>query len=117
MQEVTIDDPQGYFHELGDLHDARVEHIAWNPLEHTVTIAVDNLRSACADSDYTAPLPANIVLRGVKYLFMQVDPCDNYHDVYDIVVERDPSFLNIKLNLAPGGVVDVRCNLIVVKYR
>ncbi len=38
MKYGQIDNPENFFHQLGSLHDARIEYFEWVPAERKVLI-------------------------------------------------------------------------------
>lgn len=66
-----IDDPIAFFHDLGQLHDARVMWVSWG--EGDFRLVVDNLNSNFMDGVEPSPdypgyvaRPATVVFEGVK---------------------------------------------------
>lgn len=113
MEYSTLDDPKKFFHQLGGLHDARIEGIAWFPKDQRMSIAINDLnRNFLGLPEYEGLVPANLVLREVRQVVFDIEQSENVLNIYDTVVDPIQTNLNIMISLWPSGRIEIICNTI-----
>ena len=69
-----ISDPVIFFHELGDLHDARIESIAWETAARTITLCVNDLNANFLGlPEYGGQRKVAIIFNDVEDLLLNCD--------------------------------------------
>lgn len=109
----TIENPQKFFDELGNLHDARIKHFLWFPEEKRLAVSVDDINSNFAGlPEYQGCQPQTILLEGVREIDLRLEADEDHLNIYEFtVIEKsgDP-YLLAEIKCWPGGNIKVRCS-------
>ena len=86
----AITDPSTFFSELGGLHDARVQQIAWDANARSVRLEISDLNAnSLGLPEYPGAEPGTIVFLGAENLTFACDAFANdIQRVYDIEIEE-----------------------------
>ncbi len=119
-QKQTITHPEQYFHDLGDLHDARIVWLNWNRKAEEWVIVVDDLQSNFTETpEYTGVEPAMIYFRGVTRLLMDFELIHGNIGIYEFTLrshdERQPRWFDVSVQCIPGGNIRCQCHAIEIE--
>ena len=119
-QTQRIDNPEKYFHDLGDLHDARILWLNWNRKAEEWVIVVDDLQSNFADTpEYPGVEPAMIYFRGVSRLLMDFDLKQGNIGIYELTPhshdEPRSRWIDVNIQCSPEGTVRCQCQTIEIE--
>ena len=104
MKFGQIENPENFFHQLGCLHETRVESFKWVPPERKVLIKIDDLNSNFLDlPEYEGLLPATLVFSNVKKMMIGVDPTEEYLNIFDLETKSSTIHINVMIKFRPGG--------------
>ena len=53
MRDMTVEEPHTFLAQLGDLHDADLLALAWNPPNSTLALHIDDLYASFASPGLT----------------------------------------------------------------
>jgi hypothetical protein len=116
--EACITAPVSFFHELGNLHDARITEFQWDPGKREVTIVIDDLYANFAGlPEYVRLQPARLIMSGVCRVQMDVASDIFPLRIMDFEVEEPGSGAqrNITVTFDPSGRVRIECDSIVCR--
>ncbi|MGE3934820.1 MAG: hypothetical protein AB7F67_16290 [Rhodospirillaceae bacterium] len=104
MTESVIQDPVGFLAELGELHDVRIERIAYDSERLSLTLVVNDLNWGLEGfPEYDGPRPCAVVLDSVRVLAIDVEDTEGVRIASAVVVAQAGRFrLEIDLNLGGG---------------
>lgn len=98
--------PSSFFAELGGLHDARIQQIAWNAGARSISLEVADLNAnSLGLPEYPGTEPATIVFSGAENLAFGCDAFVNdAQRVYDTEIEEmSDGKLRCTLLISLGG--------------
>lgn len=114
----ALKDPSDYFSRLGGLHDADVKRLSWDPLEHLLSIEVDDLNANFVDlPEYSGACPGTVTFAKVCRIDLQFDAStSDCVRIYGLRFSRqqDQGYSATVL-LSPGGRIDLSCHQVFVK--
>lgn len=114
-QEGRLETPALFFSELGNLHDATIQFIEWNPVQWKISFVLDDLYSNFKGlPEYPGAQPATLILSSVSKLEIQVEADKFPMRVMDFEVEGEhsESTIRILVNVGPVGFIRAECNSI-----
>ena len=115
MKFGHIENPEDFFHQLGLLHDARIESFKWVPPERKVHINIDDLNSNFLDlPEYEGLLPATLVFSNVRKMIVGIDPTQETLNIYELETKSATTQINVIINFWPGGKIEFNCESIEV---
>lgn len=118
MKYGQIDNPENFFHQLGSLHDARIEYFEWVPAERKVLIIIDDLNSNFLNlPEYEGLLPATLVFSNVRKMIIGVDPTEEHLNIYEMESKRTNILINVMIKCWPGGKIEFTCGSIEVREK
>lgn len=118
MQYGLIENPENFFHQLGGLHDARIESFSWIPPERQVVIKIDDLNSDSLDlPEYEGLLPATLIFSNVQKMIIGVDPIQKTLNIFDLEIKCSTTHINVIIKFSPGGKMEFTCGSIEVQER
>ncbi|RZL92350.1 MAG: hypothetical protein EOP76_11785 [Variovorax sp.] len=106
QNQAVILDPSSFFAELGGLHDARIQQIAWNASARSVSLEVADLNAnSLGLPEYPGTEPAIIVFNGAENLAFGCDAfVSDIQRVYDVEIEEmNDGKLRCTLLISPSG--------------
>ena len=116
MKFGHIENPDDFFHQLGLLHDARIESFEWVPPKRQVLIKIDDLNSNFLGlSEYEGLLPATLVFSNVKKVIIGINPVPESFYIYDLETSSSATHINVVIKFSPGGKMEFTCGSIEVQ--
>ncbi len=116
-EHLILDDPRKFFKDLGGLHDARIEHLRWDPNHRQVTILVDDINSNFLDlPEYKGLAPATLTLSKVIGFILNVDRPDATLNIYELEVCPESAHLAAQFKIRPSGKIKIACASIGIEY-
>lgn len=108
----SIVDPRSFFFELGGIHDAKIQKVAWDVLARTITLAVDDLNANFNGlSEYVGKREVSIVFSEIEDFQLNCDAIkSDIQRVYDLEIktECDSGENELLMRISPSG--RLRCN-------
>jgi len=118
MKYGNINQPKKFFHELGGLHDARIESFKWIPPEQKVLIKIDDLNSNFIDlPEYDGLWPGILVFSNVKKILTGVVPIEGYLSIFNVEIKLLTEQINVTINISPGGKIEFDCSSIDIQEK
>ena len=118
MEYGRVNNPEVFFHELGGLHDARIEDINWLPNKRRLSITIDDMNSNFIDlPEYGGLPPPILVFVGVRRVLIDIDQTDENLNIYEFEAKPSPSYLDVSVKCWPGGRLEVTCESIDLHQR
>ena len=118
MKYGQIDKPEEFFHQLGGLHDARIETFKWVPPESQVLIGIDDLNSNFLDlPEYKGLLPVTLIFSNVQKMIIGVDPIQKILNIFDLETKLSTAHINVIIKFSPGGKMEFTCSSIEVQEK
>jgi hypothetical protein len=117
---MLLDDPKLFFRELGDMHDAKVDAIAFNISERELSLAVDDINAgSCGLAEYLGKRKAFVIFSQIGQVEFACDTSGGdirrvYH--FDLSREVDSEMYSVMMTMWPGGRLSFRCVSIEVRY-
>jgi hypothetical protein len=109
LSEITVNDPQAFFAELGGLHDALIMSFSWDRDDKMLCIGIDDLNSNFLDlPEYRGLRPVEIVFTGVQNLDCDIQIKGSSINIYDFLIE-DASPYTVDVKCSPGGYFKCQC--------
>lgn len=107
-----VGEPEKFFRELGNLHDARVRQILWSPERSELAVTLDDLHSNFAGlPEYQGLRPQVVILEGVADLMVSAALSEPHLNIHDFEVTSDPSSrLRVHVTFWPHGNTTVHCS-------
>ena len=116
QSENMIENPAGYFEELGGLHDARINEFSWDKKEKSLSVVVDDINSNFLDlPEYKGEKSAELIFSDVSSLDINTQIDDETFGISDLEVTDQAGSHEILLNCTPGGSIKFKCKAIVVR--
>jgi len=115
MEFGQIENPENFFHQLGLLHDTRIESFKWVPPERKVLINIDNLNSNFLDlPEYEGLMPATLAFINVGKMLIGIDPTEEHLNIFELETRSSTTFIKVIINFSPGGKIEFTCESIEV---
>lgn len=109
-----IKEPVPFFSDLGNLHDAKIRRLEWNPSVREMVLGVDDLYSNFVDlPEHPGRQPVQLILSGVSKVEIAVIPDKFAMRIVDFEIEEvSGSVLRISVNVGPSGFIRIACESI-----
>lgn len=110
-----IEAPTLFFSELGNLHDAKIQLIEWNPIQGEIAFVLDDLYSNFVGlSEYVGIQPVRLILRNIFKLDIDAIPDKYPMRIVDFEVEEDSSDSKVRVfvNMGSRGFIRITCDSI-----
>ena len=112
----TLNNPTKFVDELGNLHDARIQRIEWQPTKRTLNFLIDDLYSNTVDlPEYPGEFPAKISLIEIVKLSLNFDGKDEYLCIDNFNVTQLESYIEIHINFWGGNELEAKCSSISIE--
>ena len=111
----SIETPARFFAELGNLHDAKIDAMDWNPAEQKVVLALDDLYSNFVGlPEYIGKQPVCLILSGVSRLEIEVTLDAFPLRIVDFEIDDTISDAKMKViaSFGPSGFIRATCDSI-----
>jgi hypothetical protein len=115
IDETSLPSPASFFRELGNLHDAIVTQVTWNPAHREIILVVDDLYSNFVGlPEYPGLQRAILIMRGVSRMQSDVTPDRFKQRILDLEIEQADSAVQIRVSLKfdPSGSLSIECSSI-----
>ena len=103
-----IEAPARFFAELGNLHDAKILRLEWNPAERKVVLTLDDLYSNFVGlPEHTGRQPVCLVMSGVSRLEIDATPDKFPLRIVDFEIDEATAGteMHVVVNLGPSGLM------------
>lgn len=107
--------PALFFSELGNLHDAKIQLIEWDPVQSKISFVLDDLYSNFVGlPEYPGTQSVRLILSNVSKLEIDVTPDKFPMRVIDFEVEEEmsDSRMRVLVNVGPTGLMQITCGSI-----
>jgi len=107
-----VEQPVIFISELGNLHDAEIESIEWNPALQEILFKIEDLHSNFLDlPEYTDIRPARLTLHGVEKFESNISPDGFRLCVMDFEVVKGSlnSGYEVSITFTPSGIMKISC--------
>src|SRR5437868_15355773 len=101
-----IQEPVKFFSELGNLHDARIRLVEWNPVQQEIAFLIDALYSNFDGlPEYPGLQPVRLAVGGVRWLGADVIRDEALLLIMDFAVEEasPDSTIHVTVKFVPSG--------------
>lgn len=107
--------PASFFSELGNLHDAKIKLVEWDPIQSKIVLVLDDLYSNFVGlSEYQGAQPVRLILSNVSKFKTDVYPDKSPMRIIDFEVaeENHDSEVSVFVNVGPTGFMQITCDAI-----
>src|SRR5690242_8486826 len=117
-EEACIQEPVSFFNDLGDLHDADVNELQWNPFKREVTIGINDLYANFLDlPEYERLQPVRLIMYGVSMVQLDLTSDGPPLRIRSLEVAGASSGpqIHIVVTFDHGGTMQIDCDSVVCR--
>jgi hypothetical protein len=115
IDESSLPSPASFFKELGNLHDAIVTQVTWNPVQREIVIVVDDLYANFVGlPEYPGLQRAALIMAGVSRMQSDVTSDRFKPRILDLEIEQTHSAVQnrVSVKFDPSGSLSIECSSI-----